>query len=298
MAVNAPIWKDTYFSTGYTYSPYEYSINLNTGNEGNEVITIFHGKAWVRPGEATLDININKIAQNYLYSDLPDLRNITSATTYVNNYAYRQFYITNSAGTTVETYNFLLDWSYSNTAVTTDRSMSCPVNGHGANGMLFLSTRFVSGGPSVVTTITPSPGSGYTNTECGDYALYYLNRFGGWDSFLFEGICSKNDKYKRLQISQSFNNNTLDFQKRTYENQITESWKLMTGWLTDDESEIFATHLLSTSNAYLHNLKTNEITPVIITDQNTNYKTNKNLGRKLINYTIGVEASRTKQIIG
>lgn len=304
MAVNAPIWKDTNYAVTYSASPYTYTIDLKTGNQitagtqvTDEVITVFSGKAWVRPGEEYLYININKIAQDYLYSDLPDLRNINSETTYENKYAYRQFYLVDSAGTTVETFNFLLDWSYENTGVTANTSMSCPINGHGAPNMFGLSTLFNSS-QKVVTTISPSGGSSYDSTHCGDYALYYLNKLGGWDSFLIEGNVVKTDKYKRYQMGLAYDNNTLDFQKRTYNNEITDTYKLSTGWLTDSQSDTLAKHLLSTNQAYLHNLVTGAIMPVVLTDASATYKTYKTNGRKKVNYTINVECSQTKHIVG
>ena len=303
MAVNAPIWKDTNFVTSSANSPYEYSINLKTGNQitingvtQDEIITVFHGKAWVRPGDGYLYINVNTIAQNYLYSDIPDLRNINSTTTYENKYAYRQFYLVNSAGTTVQTYNFLLDWSYVNTGVTSG-TRSLPINGHGTPGMLFLSTVFNSS-QKVVTTISISGGSSYDETHCGNYAIYYLNRFGGWDSFLIEGSVIKTDKYQRHQAGLSYDNTTLGWHKRTYNNEITETYKINTGWLTDTESEVLAKHLLSTNQAYLHNIATGDIMPILNTDGFATYKTYKGNDRQRVDYQINVECSQVKHIIG
>lgn len=305
MAVNAPIWMDTSYSIAASASPFTYNINLKTGrqiivngNTQDEVVTVFSGKAWIRPDDATLKININKIAQNYLYSDLPDLRNVSANTSYENKYEYRQFYLTNSANTTLETYNFLMDWSYDTTALTSTMNMSRPINLHGATNMLFLSTEFNSSSQKVVTTLKISGSSSYDRTHCGSHAIYYLNRYGGWDSFLIEGNVVKTDKYKRYQTSRTFDNKTIDFQKKTYDNEITESYKLSTGWLTDSQSQVLAEHLLSTNMAYLHNLVTGEIIPINITDASTTYKTYKNNNRKRVNYTINVESSQTKSIIG
>lgn len=304
MAVSAPIWKDTNYAIASSASPYSYTINLKTGNQitvngttQDEVISVFSGKAWVRPGEDYLYININKVAQDYLYSDMIDLRNVSSNTSFENKYAYRQFYLANSAGTTVQTFNFLLDWSYESTGVTANTSLSRPINGHGATNMLYLSTVFNSS-QKVITTVNISGSSSYDSTHCGDYAVYYLNRYGGWDSFLIEGSVTKTDKYKRYQTGRAFDNNTLDFQKRTYNNEITETYKLVTGWLTDDQAGILAKHLLSTNMAYLHNLKTGEIMPIVSTDSSGAYKTYRTNGRKRVNYTINVECSQTKHIVG
>lgn len=299
-----PIWKDTYYQVSSANSPYEYSIEMKTGRQivvngvtQDEVQTVFNGKAWVRPGDTVLNINVNKVAQDYLYSDLPDLRNINVTTTYENKYACRQFYLVSSAGVTAQTYNFLLDWSYENTSINPNTNLSRPINGHGATNMLYLSTVFNSS-QKVVTTIRVSAGSGYDNTHCGNYAIYYLNRYGGWDSFLIEGTGLKVDKYKRYQMGLAYDNTTLDFQKRTYNTEITETYKLNTGWLTDAQSQVLAKHLLSTNQAFLHNLSTGEIMPILSTDGTATYKTFKTNGRKRVNYTINVECSQTKHIVG
>ena len=50
--------------------------------------------------------------------------------------------------------------------------------------------------------------SGYTETtECnaGKWALYYLNRYGGWDSYLIDGYVSRKDNFVRKNIVKSFN---------------------------------------------------------------------------------------------
>lgn len=306
MAVKAPIWKDTSYLVSSQNSPYEYSIALNTGRQisddggityHDEVINVFNGKSWVRPGELYINVNINRVAQDYLYSDMPDLREITSSTTYEHKYAYREFYLLNSSGVTAQTYNFLLDWSYDTNNVTSNMVMSRPINGHGTPGMLFMNTVFNSS-QKVVTTINISPGSSYDSTHCGDYAFYYLNRYGGWDSFLIEGNVTKTDKYTQYSISKPYTVPSIDFHKKTYHNEITEQYSLHTGWMRNEEAEVLTKNLLSSNMIYMHNLRTDEIIPVIITDNSATYKTFKNQGNKRVNYTINVEASQNKHNIG
>ena len=301
--INKPIWMDTNYQVSSAQSPYEYSIELKTGNQieinnvtQDEIITVFNGKAWVRPGDGYINININKVAQNYLYSDLPDLSQISATTSYTQNYAYRKFYLVNNVGATVQTYNFLLDWSYDTTAVTTS-NLSHPINGHGTANMLFLSTVFNSS-QKVVTTISTTPGSGYDNTHCGDYAIYYLNKYGGWDSFLVEGKVTRTDNYNKLNISRSYNNTTLEFNKLTYNNDITQTYQIVTGWLTDSQSAVLADNLLPSTKMYLHDIVGGKFYPVLCTDQNGVFKTYKNQGRKLVSYTINLECSQAKQRIG
>ena len=304
MAVTAPVWKDTNYIVNSGVSPYTYSIKLKTGRQiivnevpQDEILTVYSGKAWVRPGDSTLEMNVNKVAQNYLSSDLPDLRSITATTQYVNAEACRQFYFANSAGTTVETYNFLLNYSYKDLDLTTNQNLSEPVNGHGTPGMLFLSTIFSASSQNVVTTLSISGSSGYDETHCGDFALYYLNVHGGWDSYLIEGNGMKTDNYTLHQMSKSYSNSSIDFGKRTYNNEITSSFQLYTGWLKDDEAERLVRNLLSSTKVYLHDLVKNEFYPVWIKDTLATYKTFKNQGHKRVNYQINVETSQSKVII-
>lgn len=289
MAVNAPIWKDTTYPVGYANSPFTYGISLVT-DSGTE--QIFTGKAWVRPGESYIHVNINKICQDYLTSSLPDLRYITSNTSYIDALAYRTFYLTNSGGTVLETFNFINDWSYESTAVTSTR-LTSPINGHGAPGMFYLNTTCSTSSQNVITSIRLDYNTGYDNTHCGEYAIYYLQRNGGWASFLIEGNVTKKDAYKRYQISTPFDNTTLEFEKRTYHNEITTSYELKTGLLNDEQSKNLAKNLIGTNKAYLHNLTTGEILPILSTDGSAVYKTYRNQGRKFVTYSINVECSQT-----
>ena len=298
---SAPVWKDTYFSVLASASPYTYSVAMKTGNQisingvlQDEVVTIYNGKAWVRPGESYINIQLNNIAANYLYSDLPDLRGVSATTTYVHKGAYREFYVVNSGGTTASTYDFLLDYSYEDVTFNSDRSLSEPINGHGTDGMIFINTMFSASSQNVVSTLSLSGGSGYDKTHCGDYALYYLNVHGGWDCFLFEGNDTMTDNFTRYQMMHSFNNTTLDFQKKTYANEITKTFQLYTHYLSDAEAENLSRNLLPTTMAYLHSLRDDKIYPVNITDSMATYKTYKNQGRKRFAYVINFEVAQNR----
>ena len=299
-----PIWKDTYYNVPSSASPYTYSVRLKTGRQiiingttTDEVVTVFNGKAYVRPGDEFIRINLNHIAQNYLSSDLPDLRDITATTQYTNTEACREFYICDEDGDTAATYNFLLDYSYEDINLSTNQNLSEPINGHGTPGMLFLSTAFSASSLSVVTTLRVNAGSSYDTTHCGEYALYYLNCHGGWDSYLIEANVLKTDNYTPYQMNKSYDNTTLDFAKKTYNNQITTSFQMYTGWLKDEEADRLVRNLLSSTKVYVHDLVNNKIYPALIKDNFGTYKTFKNQGHKRVNYQLNIEASQTKSNI-
>lgn len=53
-------------------------------------------------------------------------------------------------------------------------------------------------------------------------------------------------------------------------------------------------HLLESTNVYLHNLESNTIEPIIITNTNCEYKTYTNNGKKVVYYMIEAKSSKNK----
>lgn len=292
------IWQDVNYQAPSSASPLDYSIMMDD-------TTIFNGKAWVRPvsslstASATIDINLNTICQDYLSSEVPDLRNITGTTAYTHPDAVHTFTLVNGNNQTLGTYTFVLDWSYTYSNYTSGTvRMSHPINGHWIPGMLTFDT--VYSNSAVTTTISTLLQTGYTETEVcnADYALYYLNRYGGWDAFLIEGNVKRKDSYTRYNIISPYDNTTIQFGQRTYNNQIQPSWELHTGWLKDSESDTLAFNLLPSNMMYLHNISEGTFIPVTVDDSSVDYKTFRNQGRNLFNYTINVSASQTQANLG
>jgi len=294
--VKAPIWKDTTYSTLSTNSPLVYYIEDEDGNE------IFRGRAYAKPMSELLTLKLNTICENYLKSDISNLFE-NAVNTVVDTGTSRTFTLYDNGGERLEQYLFVKDWSYEDKSYNEDFMMSCPVNGHYADGMYLFKTYFESNNDSVYNVcwkgVSPSDFDDnplYSSKCCGEYALYYQNRYGGWDSFLIEGKVVRSDKYEKYSSTSSYNNNTLEFGKRTYNNRITVSYKMNSGWLDDDESEKFAFHLLSSNNIYVHNLLTGKISPCVLVDGSTEYRRKRN-DRGLLNYTFTIEESHLQQNI-
>lgn len=128
---------------------------------------------------------------------------------------------------------------------------------------------------------------------CYDYCLYYVNAYGGWDSLLIDANVKKVDKIESKYYNRAFNNTTTQFEKKKFTNVITPQYTLHTGWFNDDEqSRLY--HLLESTEVYLHNLITDEIVPVNITNNTCEYKTFTNNGRKKFSNTINVEVAQTR----
>lgn len=287
--IKRPIWQDTYYtSTAYTVLDYAILISGQS--------TIYTGRAYQRPGGNGVSINISKICQDYIKDSFRevDFRDYTGST-YVHPYSYVEFQLVNAQnGTELGTYGFVYDWSYEGWDGNT-RTVSNPINGHTMTGMYSFSSR--CGLVDEVLQIVTDVDEVEAGNACGEIALYYKNRKGGWDSFLIEGTWTKKDEYTKYTYNRSFNNNTLEFENGTYHSQIVTSYVLNTGWLNDQESDNLAFNLLSSNEVYLHNLCEDKVYPVVITDNSATYKTYKNNSRKLVNYQINVEESQRKEVL-
>lgn len=132
---------------------------------------------------------------------------------------------------------------------------------------------------------------------CKNYCLYYINSRGGFDSMLIQGKQIQNDKITNYNYKKNYLYNVgltnTDRGIVNYKKDIVEGWQLNTHKLTDAQSEKIS-ELFKSNEVYLHNLDTDQITPVIITNTNVEYKTFRNQERKWPIYTINVQSSQTK----
>ena len=282
-----PIWKDIYYSG--SSSTLDYYITM----DGNDVI--YHGRAYVQPGKENVEINISKICQNYLSNDIEDGNIIIDPISFVSysDDAVRTFQLYNASGDTLlKEYTYLYDWSYNE--LPASNIITHPINGHADSRMVKVATEInLTDGQYINHSINGL----YNNNYCGDYALYYQQRNGGWAAFLVEGSSKKTDTYEKYAYNMAFNNRKAMFEKNTYHNQIVTSWELHTGWLTDSQADNLAFNLLASNRVFLHSLKDNKIIPIVLTNSTAEYKTFKNNSKRLINYTITAEESQRKQLI-
>lgn len=131
-------------------------------------------------------------------------------------------------------------------------------------------------------------------TDCARYALYYVNAFGGWDTFLIEGNTLEADNLTRYLRNAEYNNR--DVQNRgiyNYVNEIAKTFTFHTGLLKDDQGTMMH-HLLNSTDVYLYDMVTEEMIPVIVTGNTTEYKTFKNQGNKMAQYTFQVQVAQNR----
>ena len=134
-----------------------------------------------------------------------------------------------------------------------------------------------------------------SKNTCAKYAIYYLNPLGGWDQLLIEGKVVKTIKLENKTFKRNFDNNTNEFENKHYLTNLTTSYKLTTGYLTDAQAKLMP-NLIETTKAYLCELDTKNYIPVLINNNSVDIKTYRNQGRKLFTYTIDVQESQNKFI--
>lgn len=134
----------------------------------------------------------------------------------------------------------------------------------------------------------------YVVDECKiDYAVMYLNAYGGWDVFGFP-MGKKVEDFTQFDYNTSYNNQEVwQFGKRRQISEITPKWQLTSGWLTEEQAAKFAKHLVSSAQVYLQDIAAGKWYPVVITDTSVEYKDNR-YSNALINYTLNVQASQDR----
>lgn len=299
-----PIWKE-FVNSVSSESFIEYHINL----DGD---IIYAGKAYKYPDSSNIEWSINDTVSNYLGNGIRFSTGIQE----IPNYSKDFFMRTNEGDKFIETY--YNSWAYKDT----DYWLSDPID-YRVDQRQWLPVSFISTNYDMITVggrtyAAFKPNDGWTVmtrlnnlvVDCdagiqavsedgsrltyrfaqGDYVLYYSNAYGGWDSLLCNGTSKKTDNIEHMNYRKKSRNQS-DFSKVNYQNNITPTWSLKTG-ITIDGSKMF--HLLESTMVYLHNLETNEIIPVVITNSQCEYLTYTNNGKKPYFYNITVEESNQK----
>lgn len=281
------IWEDTFYET--TESPFVYTIR--TGDE-----VIFAGKAYRYPDAEVTKVNINKICENYLHQDMETFF-LSGSTAWSAMDGLKDFKLYDEDGVLINTYWFLCDWSYDNRWRNFPISnISQPICDDYANGMIKFKTAIGLSGSTpdpYLANIAEGVSAGTLN--CVDYALYYVDSFGGLDSFAIQGATVKSDAITAYSTDRAYDNNLPEFETMRNISEIKTSYELNTHYLTDEQSENLAKNLIGSNLVYLHNLKDGTIKPVVIDDKAVTYQTYQTNGKKLAQYKIKVTESQIKR---
>lgn len=308
-----PIWKDYYVNLGT--SDFEYRILCDE-------VEVYYGKAIRRPGQTYNNIRINDICADYIEHHVPDFSErftIGGGATFLV-----QKKVASTTWQDVESVTFYADWSYEHDFNPQLNGLSCPINGRvtlltpvpysaiefdevevyinkggGSEDYWYFNGDYKTG-TSLVDIHELAVGNtiymretNVTNNRryvivdsCAEYALYYVNAYGGWDMLLIEGNHSESDGISRFTREVEYDNRVVSNRGRqNYVNEISKDLTLHTSWMSDDESARMH-HLLNSTNVYLFDIDKQSLTPVILKNATTDHKTYKSNGCKLVNYAI------------
>lgn len=279
-------WEDVILQR--TESVFDYRIY----NKNN---LIFQGRAYKRPNADTNDIKLNKIFENYLSNSINVLLNSDKQEdTSINASKVFQIKKLDADGTEtlIDEYMILYDWSYDFRFRGTDTNLSRPINGHYVAGMYKMNTSV--NGQSGTVTNSLTAGNYNVLADCGDYALYYLNAYGGWDALLIDGTVLKKSTIKQYTTDRNINNSRIEFEQTKYINEIQDAFEINTGFLTDEQAANLSNNLIPSREVYLHIISDNKIIPVLITDSNVIYQTYQTNNLQMPQYKINVKESEIK----
>lgn len=132
------------------------------------------------------------------------------------------------------------------------------------------------------------------DNACHDYALYYINAYGGWDSLLLGGTTARRDNLTRhTTLLEYDNNDQTERGRKDYAIEVTPAWTLRTGILTDDESARMH-HLLNSTEVYLCELGTGRFLPVVLTETEHARQSFRSNGRRPNEYTFNAELAQQR----
>ena len=316
MAVT-PIWKDTYLNLDdyVPGTPVSAAFTIYDDTPAQ----IYAGRSYRRP-DGSLRVRVNDICADYLAQSLPDL---TPTADFFREFAskhVRTFTYDDDAAA----WTFALDWSHDFDRVI-GNVFSDPIDGVAVLGQPLVISIYgpsdldvynlsgelydgiSAGGTGVAENLVIPTGANAAsvidNTTgaqlykvrtdiCADYALYYVNAFGGWDSLVVQGLARETDRYDRKTFTRDADNATPDAREVVeYYNGITRTWSIRTGWLSDAQSARMR-HLLGSTQVYLYELGTGRAWPVVLTVDEGERKTYRGEGAQLVSYTITARLAR------
>lgn len=137
----------------------------------------------------------------------------------------------------------------------------------------------------------------YDRSYCGQYVLFYRNRFGGYDSFLIESNLIEKRTPNKTSWGYSIpyaygNEDVLSGNVNSYKERIDSektTYSFNSGYLSDEQSDRFYNHLILTEEAYLYDCVEGTYIPVKITNGEVEKEVFRN-GRKLNSYRVEMES--------
>lgn len=130
----------------------------------------------------------------------------------------------------------------------------------------------------------------YNKCTNANYAVYYMNTYGGWNWMLFEGNKQIEKQTNKFSSILNYNNENVPYKVDT-----ASSYELTSLFLTDEGSDKLQ-DLYKSPMVYLHKLGTNDIIRVNVDTKSYSIKTYINQGRKFFTQNITLTESKNKPI--
>lgn len=163
-------------------------------------------------------------------------------------------------------------------------------SGEGGTAILDLSTYT---NPQVVRVVIDNV-EYVVKKECKEYAMFYVNAYGGWDSLVLDGYTTLKDDLVRYTMQSDYDNSDSSARgRKDYAIEVTPSWVLRTGWLSDVES-LKMHNLLNSPEVYICDLATKKFTPVLLTDMQNQRKTFRGNGRQVNMYSFNASLAQQR----
>lgn len=143
---------------------------------------------------------------------------------------------------------------------------------------------------STATAVSVNGNAYKVGGGCRQYALYYVNAYGGWDTMAVFANTKESDAVTHYTTGKEYNNAHTYARGRTnFVNELQHKYVFNTHWLTLAQSERMH-HLLNSPLVYLHDVGKNVIRPIVLTGTTTEYKRD---GR-LYQYTIEADLAQDR----
>ena len=311
-----PIWKD--YTVELASSAVSGGVLYRVLRDSASGTIIFEGRAYPRPGASDVTARINDIVAPYLVRGFTPASETDTAfiSIFVQKYS-------SGSWVAVDSVDFYADWSYDNNFDEEEDDLNDPPE----NVLLPLqrvpcskdvatTIRFVvkAGGEYEedidldepcgavwldlrdypdATEVSVNGRTYYVLRDCSRFVLYYVNAYGGWDTFAIRGKTEEFDDVEHFNQEQVYNNSTPAARgKRNYVNELTHRYTFHTAWMGEAAS-LRMHHLLNSPLVLCHDVVRDIVRPVVLTNTLTEHKH----GGRLYQYTIeaGLAQNRVRR---
>lgn len=320
-----PIWKDYYHML--TDTPEDYPDGCRYRVMSGDTIC-FEGRAYPRPTDSELYVRLNDIIEPYMETHWPqeapdfdgkpcrveiwdgEAWHSSSVIWFARDWSYDRSVVSPGAYNSsrpilrrVHPLQLIPVWTddgvfdldlhyadavgdynndYSSDYFVTGERTEQEEESHSGNWWFFDMRNYL-GAVSVEANTYPVQG-------CERFILYYVNAYGGWDWLPVEGKTRESDAVKRHTYEAVYNNSDHPYARGRFNhvNELTHHYTFYTGWLTDAQSELMP-QLLNATTVYVHDTKTNEVLPLVLTNSSTEHKQNG-----LNQYTIEADLAQNR----